>query len=171
MQRGDDYLLFHLFFSSLPDTVRGSAYGEEQGVAGFIRHTQNTLCQKACVHGGVVLGNVSCDVKESPFLIWHWRVRSDQIGTEKTKMLVAAFLFELQICYMTAVNWLYRGFVKLVCDKNSSNLHAQITLLPNPLSPKQTSTATREENNPAMKRGLFQHWRQQVQWLFRSDNF
>ncbi len=43
----------------LPDAWIGSTYGEEQGVAGFIRHTQNTLCQKACVHDGGVFGGTS----------------------------------------------------------------------------------------------------------------
>lgn len=46
MQRGDDYKS-HPPFPSVPNTFGG----EGQGVA-HIRHTQDILCQKACVHCG-----------------------------------------------------------------------------------------------------------------------
>lgn len=60
-------------------------------MAGFIRHTQNTLCQKACVHNGGVLRGASAVMLRSHPSIFGLgesdRSRSEDI---QDKMLLAA---------------------------------------------------------------------------------
>ena len=105
MQRGDDYLLSHLPPPSrpLPDTWRGSTYGgrARRGRV-FIRHTQNTSCQKACVHDRGVSRELWCSGATLHLFIFFGHGESDLIGrTREDEMSVAASVWtEKKICCM-----------------------------------------------------------------------
>lgn len=62
----------------LSDKLIGSAYGEEQGVAEFTRHTQHALCQEACVHDRGVL--VECQLRWWGDAYWLSEMGSDRKG-------------------------------------------------------------------------------------------
>lgn len=74
MQRGDDYLLSHLFFLSPLSPwhlEQGSTYGEEQRLGRVYKaHTEHFVPESMCARRGGGLGSVSCDAKVPPFIIF-----------------------------------------------------------------------------------------------------
>lgn len=175
MQRGDDYLLSHLPppSSPLPDTWRGSTYGgrARRGRV-FIRHTQNTSCQKACVHDRGVSRELWCSGATLHLFIFFGHGESDLIGrTREDEMSVAASVWTEK---KSVVWWSKkRGFylVKFACDIFPLTLTLTLTYSRSASSSQTVRLRlnhTWGKINPAMKRGLFQHRRQRVQWFLKK---